>query len=85
MNRLQAIFKAYLRGVWDSVKGVSLIFIVIRDTYTQNTNLENDQSTANRQDGEVDESSSSSTNTISGTRVTRRIHSRKREQNKLKE
>lgn len=78
--------KAYLRGVWDSVKGVSLIFIVIRDTYSH---TEIDQNNVNKPDAEVDDSSSSSNNaTISANKsriASRRQHSNKRELNKLKE
>lgn len=75
----QSIAKAYLRGVWDSVKGVSLIFIVIRDAYS-GTALQND-----KQDSELDESSSSSSNTHTTKRPNRRSHTQKRELNKLKE
>lgn len=75
----QSILKAYLRGVWDSIKGVSLIFIVIRDTYSS-TALQND-----KQDIEVDESSSSSNNTHTNKRPTKRTHANKRELNKFKE
>lgn len=76
----QSIFKAYLRGVWDSLNGVWLIVIVIRDTYSSKA-LQND-----KQDSEADESSSSSNNTQTASkRPTRRSHANKRELNKLKE
>lgn len=81
MNLLtfQSMLKAYLHGVWDSVKGVSLIFIVIRDTYSS-PELQTD-----KQDSELDESSSSSNNTNTSKRPTKRSHAKKRELNKLKE
>lgn len=76
---MQNIAKAYLRGVWDSIKGVSLIFIVIRDTYSS-------KPLQNEQDSELDESSSSSNTTHTTTkRPTRRSYASKREFNKLKE
>lgn len=31
----QSILKAYFQGVWDSIKGISLIYIVARDTSSQ--------------------------------------------------
>lgn len=79
--QLQSILSAYLRGVWDSVKGVSLIYIVIRDTYTNNA-LQTD-----KQDSELSESSSNSTNTQkpTGKRTIKQSHAHKRELNKLKE
>lgn len=76
----QSILKAYLRGVWDSLNGVWLIVIVIRDTYSS-TALQNE-----KQDSELEESSSSSNNTHTSKRSTRRsTHANKRELNKLKE
>ncbi|XP_055300251.1 etoposide-induced protein 2.4 homolog [Sitodiplosis mosellana] len=79
MDPLNSILKAYLRGVWDSLNGVWLIVIVIRDTYSS-TALKNE-----KQDSELDESSSSSNNTHTSKRPTRRSHANKRELNKLKE
>lgn len=75
----QSILKAYLRGVWDSLNGVWLIVIVIRDTYSS-TALQND-----KQDSELEESSSGSSNTHTSKRSTRRTQANKRELNKLKE
>ncbi|XP_031623399.1 etoposide-induced protein 2.4 homolog [Contarinia nasturtii] len=79
MDPLNSVLKAYLRGVWDSVKGVSLIFIVIRDTYSS-TALQND-----KQNSELEESSSSSGSTHTGKRSKKQTHANKRELNKLKE
>lgn len=78
----QSILKAYLHGVWDSVKGVSLIFIVIRDTYSNKATLQND-----KQDSELDESSSSSNSAHTNKRPppSKRSHASRRELNKLKE
>lgn len=90
--KTQTIAKAYLRGVWDSVKGVLLIFIVIRDTYFGNSAKEKNDS-PKVAESEADESSSSSTNTTQTTHTTPHRHRSaskrnqltKREQNKLKE
>lgn len=79
VTRTQSILKAYLRGLWDSVKGVSLIFIVIRDTYSSNA-LKND-----KPENELDENSSNSSNAQTNKRPTRRTQANKRELNKLKE
>lgn len=80
---LQTILKAYLKGIWDSVKGVSLIFIVIRDTYSYSPQ----QNDNNQLENELDDSSSSSTNTFNSAnkRKPKRNPSAKRELIKLKE
>lgn len=83
MNELQTILKAYLKGIWDSVKGVSLIFIVIRDTYS----VSPQQNDNNQLEHELDDSSSSSTNTVNSIKKIRpkRNPAAKRESIKLKE
>lgn len=80
----QSILHAYLRGIWDSVKGVSLIFIVIRDTYSSSNALQNDKTTDS---SEADESSTSSNATQTSKRSSkhRSTAANRRELNKLKE
>lgn len=73
----QSILKAYLKGIWDSVKGVSLIYIVIRDTYNH------DKNQSKKGECEADESSSSSNTTTSISNRANRPN--RRELNKLKE
>lgn len=83
---LQSILKAYFRGVWDSVKGVSLIYIVIRDT-CYNTPLENDSNnTPINGDSEIEDSSSSTYTTTTNTnRMHNRSNPNRQELTKLKE
>lgn len=89
---LQNILKAYLQGVWDSVKGVSLIFIVARDTYIHSNKLkETEQLKLNYNEtsakGDLDDSSTSLNNTQVGPRTSRRTGTKttKREHSKLEE
>lgn len=81
--KFQSILKAYLRGVWDSVKGVSLIFIVIRDTCNSKAIEQNEKQTSELE--ESTSTSSSSTHASKRPPTARRSHTNKRELNKLKE
>lgn len=80
-NQNQSIGHAYLRGVWDSVKGVSLIFIVCRDTYGSNA-LQTDKPNI-----EADDSSSSSNSQQTTAKRSSKGNAavNRRELNKLKE
>lgn len=73
----QSISKAYLKGIWDSVKGVSLIYIVIRDTYNH------DKNQSKKGESETQESNSSSNTTTSTSKRANRPN--RRELNQLKE
>lgn len=63
---------------------MSLIFVVIRDTYN-NKSLENDTNQSVKGESELDDSSSSSTNTTTNKRINKRSNQSRRELNKLKE
>lgn len=71
-----------MQGIWDSIKGISLIYIVIRDTRATPANTSNNSQTSN-----AEESDSQSVLSHSG-RGSRRSTSRnnsRREQSKLEE
>lgn len=57
----QTVLKAYLQGVWDSIKGISLIFIVIRDTssFTLNKAKQSQLNNVEERDSQVNTSTSS--------------------------